>query len=76
MANIFATKQKKPIPPTSPHTLHRTNGPSTSKEAAYHVKATELEAMVLAFIKSQGDRGATNYECVKYFKPDSRFDIT
>lgn len=37
--------------PTDPHTLHRTNDPDTSRDAAYSVDTTKLEALVLNTIK-------------------------
>ena len=60
---------------TSAHKLRRNNDPSTSNEAAENVETTKLEKEVLDFITSQGQHGATAYECIKYFNPISNSTI-
>jgi hypothetical protein len=42
---------------TSPHKLHRTDDPATSKEAAYAVDSTKLEKMVYDVIAKAGAEG-------------------
>ena len=45
-----------------PHTLHRTDGPDTSIDAAYSIDPSRLEKMVYKVIHGFGDRGCISDE--------------
>ena len=47
---------------TDPHTLHRTDGPDTSVDAAYSIDPSRLEKMVYKVIHGFGERGCISDE--------------
>jgi len=51
--------------PTDPHTLHRTNDPDTSRDAAYSVDTTKLEALVFNTIKRFSRGGCIQDDVLK-----------
>lgn len=53
--------------PTKKKTLHRRNAPTTSVEAAYAVKHTKWENIVLAEIIKAGDNGLTQDEVLALY---------